>query len=226
MAARSLARQVAGRLGCVRHSSTAVQPLVSTSKVNAGNLAGALAGRIRKGHACMVDAIGPEACYKAVKSIMLASDYIQDSNPGMQVAFELQRVKAPAADGKPETVKMRFHTCLMKQLPAPERLDVVSSKDTNPGIAAAELSQLLLQRGQTGIAVIGGMGPHAMNMSLKSVQMAHRYMSKHLSEQEALLAGAASQAVPAQEGETKQRWVLSCVRGPRANPDGPDEVQV
>ncbi|CAE8674068.1 unnamed protein product, partial [Polarella glacialis] len=61
--------------------------------------------RMRLGDPCAVDAIGPEACYKAVKSIMLASAYIQDSHPGMQIAFELQRVKAPARGSHPETVK-------------------------------------------------------------------------------------------------------------------------
>ncbi|CAE8611637.1 unnamed protein product [Polarella glacialis] len=57
---------------------------------------------------------------------MLASDYIQDSHPGMQIAFELQRVKAPARGSNPETVKVRFHTALGQKLPVPDRPDVVT----------------------------------------------------------------------------------------------------
>ncbi|CAE8584972.1 unnamed protein product [Polarella glacialis] len=176
---------------------------------------------MRLGDPCAVDAIGPEACYKAVKSIMLASDYIQDSHPDMQIAFELQRVKAPARGSNPETVKVRFHTALVQKLPVPDRPDVVAAKDTNPGLAAAELTRLLMQKGQTGIAVVGGMGPYAMHMSLKTVQMASRYMQKHMKENETLLAVACSQAVPAKDGDggEKMRYVLSRMRGPAANPD-------
>eukprot|EP00933_Yihiella_yeosuensis_P049756 TRINITY_DN4704_c0_g1_i1.p1 TRINITY_DN4704_c0_g1~~TRINITY_DN4704_c0_g1_i1.p1 ORF type:complete len:263 (+),score=31.02 TRINITY_DN4704_c0_g1_i1:62-790(+) len=219
-----------GMISTCRFMSSTQRPLLGTSQVNVGRLAGAMTGRIRSGDPCIVDAIGPEACNKVVRSFMLASEYIQDTHKGKQLAFELQRVIAPARGSNPETVKLRFHSTLVDQFPLPDRPDLVTARDTNPGVLAGELQNLLLQRGDSGIVVIGGLGARAISMCLKTMQMAHKYMQKHLKQDEALLAVCSSQQIPVKDSEeTRWRFVLSCARGPAANPhyeeDAIDDVE-
>lgn len=200
----------------IRSLRTAAKPLVSTATVNVGKLAGAVAARIRKGESCMVDAAGgPEASFNAVKCLKLASEYIQDSHPRMQVAFELQKVTIAADEDLPDAEAMRFHTILVKQRSMPKRSDIASSKNMDPRKTATDLSKILQDR-PTGAAAVSIIGPDAMSMALETVLLANTYLLNDLKEGQALLAVASSHELEKRDGSKKRQWWLNCVRGPKA----------
>ncbi|CAE8598486.1 unnamed protein product, partial [Polarella glacialis] len=60
---------------------------------------------------------------------------------------------------------------------AVEKADIVVSRETNPGLTAAEIARTLRARGRQGVVSISGMGPVPMNRALKAIVLARRSAS-------------------------------------------------
>ncbi|CAE8622416.1 unnamed protein product [Polarella glacialis] len=175
-------------------------------------------GRILQGETCSIDAVGAEAQSRAVKAMVFTSRYLQDTHPGLHVFFEPEAVSLPAQGDAPETKMLRLHACLLPEPTAVEKADIVVSRETNPGLTAAEIARTLRARGRQGVVSISGMGPVPMNRALKAIVLARRYMEPHFKAGESVLAGPAIETLQAgaDGGEDRVRFLLSCVWGPRA----------
>mmetsp|Transcript_67132 Transcript_67132/g.174813 ORF Transcript_67132/g.174813 Transcript_67132/m.174813 type:complete len:203 (-) Transcript_67132:12-620(-) len=186
-----------------------LRPLMCPAGSNVGRLAGAVAARIRQGAACEIEAVGPEAQHKAVKAVGMASRYLQDDNAGSRLVFVPRRASLAAGrGGQPETVMLRLQCHLLAGLESTDSRDVIVGGDTNPGLAAKTVQEVLAQRS---VATIGGMGPMAMSRALKTLVVANVYMRKSLRPGEAILA-APSVEDAGPDGD-RIRFLLTCTRG-------------
>ena len=70
----------------------------------------------------------------------------------------------PAEAGRPETTGIRFHVSLQPELLASE-VDLIVSKDSNPGILAGQLVEHLERRN---LVTLSGMGELPISLALKA----------------------------------------------------------
>eukprot|EP00927_Polykrikos_kofoidii_P033966 TRINITY_DN28802_c0_g1_i1.p1 TRINITY_DN28802_c0_g1~~TRINITY_DN28802_c0_g1_i1.p1 ORF type:complete len:226 (-),score=28.05 TRINITY_DN28802_c0_g1_i1:34-711(-) len=205
------------------------KPLVAASEINVGRLAGAIKARIRNESVCKLEAIGPMATHKALKSVVMANDYLRDNPKELGQCLALAPVKAPmpAQDGNPESFKVSLTTWLMSELDQEEDVmpDFFVPKDANPGIVAGDMTKLFGKRGRYGVVTMSAMGALATSKALKAVIIARIYMAPNpaetnvapsnrvsLEDDETLAVVVRTDKVRVGGGEERVRMLLSCLR--------------
>mmetsp|Transcript_82263 Transcript_82263/g.129523 ORF Transcript_82263/g.129523 Transcript_82263/m.129523 type:complete len:251 (+) Transcript_82263:64-816(+) len=190
-------------------------PLVSTTTSNVGRFAGAIAGRIRERSSCHVDAIGPAALYNAVKSIVIAGTYLNESHAGQCLAAFPEKINV--ADNHTEDnrvskawrVKVALIKSTVEELSDPA---LYVARDTNTGLLAGLVAKGLKERGQTDL---GAMGAPAISNAFKALLITRTYMKEDLDlQKETIVATARSNAFKISSGEERSRIILSCIRVP------------
>merc|ERR1719419_2051661 len=154
-----------------------------------------------------MDAVGPEAQHKAVKALIMASRYLQDGHRGQRMAFRAEKVDLPErGPGEPATSMLRLHACMLPELTARATPNVFVSRDTNPGLAAKELADVLKREC---VGCMGGMGAFAMSRALKAMVIAGIFMRRSLRGREVAAAMPQLQHLQVHD-EERVRFVLTC----------------
>lgn len=160
---------------------------------------------------CEIYAVGALPCQNAIKSIELATKYLQQEEgyDGRQLNFTVEKrvlpqSVAPQNRKVEETAVMCLH---VRPLPAAavEEPEVMIAAETNPGIAAGLLRSLVHERGQGSMAA---MGERALNQALKTLLIAEVYLKDHL---EGRHLGVTPRLERFDDGtNSRHRIVLSC----------------
>eukprot|EP00747_Dinoflagellata_sp_TGD_P181187 gnl/TRDRNA2_/TRDRNA2_34822_c0_seq1.p1 gnl/TRDRNA2_/TRDRNA2_34822_c0~~gnl/TRDRNA2_/TRDRNA2_34822_c0_seq1.p1 ORF type:complete len:275 (-),score=39.45 gnl/TRDRNA2_/TRDRNA2_34822_c0_seq1:46-783(-) len=182
--------------------------LVATQKSNVGKLAGAIASQIRSENLTAISAMGPEASYAALKAVVIAASYIEDTHAGKTLA--VVPVKETVVQADVESVALKLHLRPWPDIPVPEAPEILVSVDTNPGLMAGLMVKILEA---TEVATIGGMGAISMSKSLKATLLAQKYMQSSLGKDQVLAVVPRLQKFE-QHGEDRVRMLLSCIRVP------------
>lgn len=186
-------------------------PLFCKKNANTGVFAGAVAKRVRDAGDCEIYAVGALPCQNAIKSIELATKYLQQEEgyDGMELAFTVEKrilpqSVAPQTKRVEETAVMCLH---VRPLPAAvvEEPEVMVAADSNPGVAAGLLRSLVQERGMGSMTA---MGERALNQALKTLLITEVYLKEHL---EGRLVAATPRLERFDDGaNTRHRIVLSC----------------
>lgn len=199
---------------------------MAATDLNVGKLAGAVAGDIRDHNLCHIEAVGPASCHKALKSLVMATRYLQDrgqASPEQSLVFVPSKVAIPASedsDGgvRPETTMITFTIWLPSADSCDERLqgfkkpDIFAGRESNPGLLAGELAAFLKTRGYRGSAEMVAMGAASSSKALKAIIIARVYLADVLTEAGQTLAVVAGEETLRVSGDEKVRMVLSCRR--------------
>lgn len=178
------------------------------ANINVGKLAGSILHRVRQGDVCELDAIGPNAQHKALKSLVMANRYLQLEMAGNYLAFRLERVARPAIGAAPETSLLRFRMELLPGLLPPARPpDLLVARDTNPGLMAGDLMKVFHTKR---VVTVVGMGPVAMSRAFKTLLIAQVFLNGS-GDGDVLLAAPQSEQVRV-GGEERARFMLICTR--------------
>lgn len=189
--------------------------LVASAKGNSGRLAGAVASSIRLHGAVELIAVGPGATQTAVKAILLANKYLEDTLDGKTLA--IIPGKRDVTDGDYATVAMELK---VRPIPQVEGMSSVSQEpnffcagNTNVGTMAGLLATLV-KKGQ--VPTIGLMGPAALSSGLKSSILLGEFVSDFLgSSHEIAVVPRRDEFV--EQDETRFRIVLGVIRVEKLN---------
>lgn len=168
--------------------SRATEPLKCNAKINVGKLAGAIRLRVLRDSFCEIDTVGPDAALQAVKSVIFATRYLQETHGQGQLAFSLRKVPLPAKSvEEPATTLLRFRPRLLPARDAwnDNESQVVTSADSNPGQLAAEISKHVQEKGSVEVV---GMGAVATSRGLKAAVIAETFLNSSISRGELLVA--------------------------------------
>lgn len=165
-----------------------VQTLVAAKGTQRGRLAGAIAAQIRNTGMASVAAMGPDAAYVALRSAVVAGEYLRKEQSRQEIAFAAERQSVKGGSGRDgeDQVEMRFSIRLIPVTaatethgwpPAVERqVDVRISQSSNVGNVASFLARTITE--DSGIPAMRGMGASAVSQALKASILAQQYLIK------------------------------------------------
>mmetsp|Transcript_130135 Transcript_130135/g.417596 ORF Transcript_130135/g.417596 Transcript_130135/m.417596 type:complete len:292 (+) Transcript_130135:58-933(+) len=187
------------------------EPLICGKQTNVGIFAGAISKRVAAQGWCVIDAVGPEAGYNALKSVCIAGTYMSDflGERHLVVTPEkawLHQRTAPSG-GFSETAMLRFHVWPLAVPTCKDGADpeMWFSSSTNPGNAAGLMRRAVQDRGWASAA---SMGVQSAEKAIKTIMIAQTYLAEYL---EGRSLGATFRLERFQdEAEEKVRIVLSC----------------
>lgn len=182
-------------------------PLVAKKDVNVGKLAGAIAARVRTEGVAPICAVGPEASYAAVKAIVLADKYLQETLQGKVLGIVLERVEVRDEETKVlDKVVVVLNVLPMAAITLKDEPEVYSSGNTNVGLMAGLMKGII---DKSGVVTVGGMGPKAVSSFLKAAVICQGYMADNDASNKQLALVPKMQEF--QDGsEKKVRMLLGC----------------
>lgn len=200
-------------------SSDNSQTMRMGKDTNLGNLAGAIAERVRTGGVLTLDAVGPKQTHQALKSVIMANGFLKDrgGHEGKQLAVtpekrfvELEEEEQVAESG-PRTM-LRLHMQLVPEGSRADQPDIKVAATTNTGWLAGHLTKRLKE---ADAATLGGMGATSSNNSLKAMLIAQAFLKESLTGGRVLAVSVWDDKVKPKAGkEDASRMMMSCTRVP------------
>lgn len=200
-----------------RRVATEKQRLVAAKGTEPGRLAGAIASQIRGLGAASVVAMGPAAAYVALKSAIIAGEFLKGEKPGQEVAFALKREDV---SGDSDDIELQFCIAL---LPSPSEVPsgdkkILVSKTTNVGKLGSYMAKVYEE--EAFVPPLHGRGEVAVSQALKATMIANTYVTqgpKALAEgEELVLAPQMVRTIKVDGNRTMEivlRWRLAATFG-------------
>jgi len=189
--------------------------LVAARGSNVGKLAGAIAAQVRGHGVAVLSAVGPEACYNALKATIIAGSYLEDTHGGKLLAAEPSVRLMTGAFTDAHGVKQDVWATILHVQPVvapllPEAPEIFVATDTNVGLMAGLLTQIL-ENAPT--ATVAGMGAQAISKALKAGLICQKYMAEKLEpKREAVACVPRLDTFREHNDEERVRMLLSIIR--------------
>eukprot|EP00929_Paragymnodinium_shiwhaense_P106017 TRINITY_DN71106_c1_g1_i4.p1 TRINITY_DN71106_c1_g1~~TRINITY_DN71106_c1_g1_i4.p1 ORF type:complete len:276 (+),score=81.54 TRINITY_DN71106_c1_g1_i4:215-1042(+) len=179
---RTLCRETA-----IRSSSSRAPPggkaesgmLIASSETTHSKLAGAIAARIRYSGKADVTALGPQACYNALRAVAVAGEFLRDDIGEKELLCRADRLERPA-DKVYETT---LHVTCAARPAVVEEVPIYIAQETNIGKVASFVARTLQEQQDKQVPALRAMGADAASQAIKAAMIADTFLRKEAGTQ-------------------------------------------
>lgn len=201
------------------HSCRRAEPLISTTSVDKGKLAGAIKKRVRERGRAVIHSVGAVAVNEALKSIAVANEYIQndrDSFRGLLVVSPtFMRTPLPVRSTFTATTDSVVMALTVHNMKLPRSRDSMdnfiraTTDDARVAQLASAIKLRVMEVGMTRLAVMGAAGVYR---ALKSIMSATNFLQQDMGNSNvSIVASPCFERIQVDDKEYT-RVVLTCVR--------------